>query len=77
MNYTEEERRKKAYEFYRKKFNIDIENFSPEKTRLILAEINKKLDKKIKQELEKNKQLNIELFELDNTIVETLQDNNE
>ena len=77
MDYTEEERRKKAYEFYKEKFNIDLENLSPEKTRQILAEINKKLDEEINKALEQNKKLNIEIFELNNTLAETLQNNNE
>ena len=76
MNYTEEERRQKAIEFYKEKFDMNLEGLSPEKIRQVIAEIKKQLDEEIEEKKEENKKLNIEICELDNTIVETQQDNN-
>lgn len=74
MDLTEEERRQKALDFYKEKFDLDLKNFSPQKTKLILEELKKQFEKALQEEEAKNKELNIELYNLQKQLEELIEE---
>lgn len=73
MDLNREERTKNALEFLKNKMNIDMAEFSPEKSRLVVDELNTRLDKLIEEEKKKNELLTQEIYTERNRIMELTQ----
>lgn len=76
MDSTIEERKKRALDFFKEKFNINLQEYSPQQTKIAIEEINKCLDEVLEKENEKNKKLNIEILIKNNEIAELTQELN-
>lgn len=76
MNLTIEERQEKALNFFKEKFDINLQEFSPQQAKVIIDEINEHLTKLIETEQEKTKKLNLEILIKSDEIVELTQELN-
>ena len=56
------EKREELYKFFKEKVNIDFKSFTKLKTRLVVDEMNKRLDEQIAIENARNQQLTQELY---------------
>ena len=74
MENNNEERRTKAYQFFKNKLNIDFATFSPIKARMVVDELNKRLDDQLAVEREKNKKLTQEIYTERNRIMALTQE---
>ena len=69
-----DQRRAKAYQFFKSKLNIDFATFSPIKARMVVDELNKRLDTEMAEEREKNKKLTEEIYTERNRIMALTQE---
>ncbi len=69
-----EQRREELYSFFKDNLNVDFHEFSSMKARMVVDELNKRLDDQIAEEKERNKRLTEELYTERNRIMELTQE---
>ena len=57
-----EQKREELYSFFKNNLDVDFHEFSTLKARMVVDELNKRLDTQIREEKEKNKRLTEELY---------------
>ncbi len=69
-----EQTREELYKFFQEKFNIDFKNYTPLKSRLVVDEMNKRLDEQLKIEKTRNERLTQEIYSERNRLMELTQE---
>ncbi len=69
-----EQRREELYSFFKDNLNVDFHEFSSMKARMVVDELNKRLDDQIAEEKERIKRLTEELYTERNRIMELTQE---
>ncbi|MBQ4030385.1 MAG: hypothetical protein II625_01410 [Bacilli bacterium] len=69
-----DQRRAAVYKFFKDKLNLDFNEFSPQKARMVVDELNKRLDDQLAVEREKNKKLTQEIYTERNRLMELTQE---
>ena len=65
-----DQRRAEVYKFFKDKLNLDFNEFSPQKARMVVDEMNKRLDEQLIIEKEKNERLTQEIYTERNRLME-------
>ncbi len=63
-------RKEELYKFFKEKLNMDFNEFSPLKARMVVDRLNKELDEQLLIEKEKNKQLTQAIYTERNRLME-------
>jgi len=69
-----EQRRQEVYKYFKDNLNIDFNSFTPQKARMVVDEMNKKLDEQIAEEKRKNTELTNMIYTERNRIMELTQE---
>ena len=69
-----DQRRAEVYKFFKDKLNLDFNEFSPQKARMVVDEMNKRLDEQLMIEKEKNERLTQEIYTERNRLMELTQE---
>ena len=69
-----EQKREELYKFFKDNLNIDFHEFSSVKARMVVDELNKRLDAEIIEEQEKNRRLIEEIYNERKRIMELTQE---
>ena len=69
-----EQRRQEVYKYFKDNLNIDFNSFTPQKARMVVDEMNKKLDEQIAEEKRKNTELTNMIYAERNRIMELTQE---
>ena len=69
-----EQRRQEVYKYFKDNLNIDFNSFTPQKARMVVDEMNKKLDEQIAEEKRKNIELTNMIYTERNRIMELTQE---
>ena len=77
MELSREERWQRIVTFYKEKFNIDLNNYSPQQAKLIINEINHKLNHELELEMKKNAELELDIYKAQKKIIELAQQIND
>ena len=74
MENNEQQRKEEVYKFFKDKLNLDFNEFSPQKARMVVDEMNKRLDEQLEIEKERNKRLTEEIYTERNRIQQLTQE---
>ena len=69
-----EDRRAKAISIIKEKLNIDLDEFTPLKRRLVVNALNERLDKQIEFEKQRNMELTKQIYETRNKLIKLTQE---
>ena len=69
-----EQRKKEVYKFFKDTLNMDFNEFSPIKARMVVDRLNKELDEQLKIEKAKNERLTQEIYSERNRLMELTQE---
>jgi len=69
-----EDRRAKAISIIKEKLNIDLDEFTPLKRRLVVNALNERLDKQIEFEKQRNIELTKQIYETRDKIIKLTQE---
>lgn len=69
-----EDRRAKAISIIKEKLNIDLDEFTPLKRRLVVNALNERLDKQIEYEKQRNMELTKQIYETRNKLIKLTQE---
>ena len=67
---NDQQKREELYKYFKDNLDIDFHEFSPQKTRMVVDELNKRLDEQIAEEKAEIKRLTEELYTERNRIME-------
>ena len=71
---NKEQRRQEVYKFFKEKLNLDFNEFSSQEARMVVDEMNKRLDEQLIVEKEKNERLTREIYTERNRLMELTQE---